>query len=441
VTVVQLQKGQGGSRGPVPDKSSLIAAIDVGSTKVCCLIAERKTVKSRTFGGERKRELKVLGFGHQEAHGIRGGAVVNLDDAERSIRLAVDAAERMSGKTAENVYVNVSGGRPTCTSYNGHYETSGDQVSSEDVARVIERAQEKIEPGKRVVLHTTPTEFALDQIRNVNDPRGMFGDALSVRLNAVSVERGPMRNLAMVIGRCHLDVAGFVIAPYAAGRSVLVDDELEMGVTCIDLGGETSTVSVFSGGNLVFADSIPIGGQHITMDIARGLSTPVAHAERMKTYHGSALPAVCDDREFISVPMVGEIGTDTVNKIPRSMLTGIIQPRLEETFELIVERLRKSGMASRSGRRMVITGGASQMTGVRELAASMLDRQVRFGFPNPVTGMPDAARNPAFAVAAGLLDYALNPDQGTVAMPDVQSSRKQANGYFGRVGSWIKESF
>jgi len=150
---------------------------------------------------------------------------------------------------------------------------------------------------------------------------------------------------------------------------------------------------------------------------------------------------VCDDREFISVPLVGENGTDTVNKIPRSMLTGIIQPRLEETFELIGDRLRKSGTASRAGRRVVITGGASQLTGVRELAASMLERQVRFGFPHPVTGMPDAARSPGFAVAAGLLNYALNPDQGTVAMPDVQSSRKQANGYFGRVGSWIKESF
>ncbi|MGI9484188.1 MAG: cell division FtsA domain-containing protein, partial [Hyphomicrobiales bacterium] len=179
----------------------------------------------------------------------------------------------------------------------------------------------------------------------------------------------------------------------------------------------------------------------ITMDIARGLSTPVVHAERMKTYHGAALPAVCDDREFLSVPLVGERGTDTVTKVPRSVLTGIIQPRLEETFEMIAERLRKSGIAAQAGRRVVLTGGASQMTGARELASAILDRQVRFGFPQPVTGMPDVARNPSFAVAAGLLNYALSPDSEMVSMPDIRVAANDASGYFGRMGLWIKESF
>ncbi len=437
MTVVQMHRGQSGGQ----EKATLFAAIDVGSTKICCIIAEISTMKSRAFGGDRQRNIKVLGFGHQAARGIRNGTVVDLDEAESSIRLAVDAAERMSGKTVQSVYVNVSGGRPQCTSYEAELKTSGRQIGPVEVTRVVELAQRKITPGNRIVLHTTPIGFGLDHIRNVRDPKGMFGDELSVQLNAVSVERGPMRNLASVIGRCHLDVAGFIIAPYAAGRSVLVDDELHMGVTCIDMGGETSAISVFANGNLIFADTIPLGGHHITMDIARGLSTPVAHAERMKTYHGSALPAVCDDREFLSVPLVGETGTDTVNKIPRSVLTSIIQPRLEETFEHIANRINASGVTGQAGRRVVLTGGASQLTGVRELASSILGRQVRFGFPHPVTGMPDTARNPAFAVTAGLLDYALNPDQNTIAMPDIQNGRVRSAGYLGRVGQWIKESF
>ena len=335
MTVVQMHRGKSSTRSGTQEKSTLIAAIDVGSTKICCIIAEISTTKPRAFGGEHQRQIKVLGFGHQAARGIRAGTVVDLDEAESTIRLAVDAAERMSGKTVQSVYVNVSGGRPTCASYSAELKTTGRQISAAEISRVVELAQRKIDPGKRIVLHTTPIGYGLDHIRNVRDPQGMFGDALSVQLNAVSVERGPMRNLATVIGRCHLDVEGFIIAPYAAGRAVLVDDELNMGVTCIDMGGETSAISVFTNGSLVFADTIPIGGHHITMDISRGLSTPFAHAERMKTYHGSALPAVCDDREFLSVPLVGETGTDTVNKIPRSILTGIIQRGLRKLLNIL----------------------------------------------------------------------------------------------------------
>lgn len=440
MNIVQLHGGQNRLRGTSPENSSVIAVLDVGSTKTCCIIAEAATLKSKVFGGERTRQLKVLGMGHQVSRGIRSGAVVDMDQAERSIRLAVDAAERMSGKTIESVYVNVSGGRPGCTSYRAGIKTSGHQISGAEISKVNHLAQQKIDAGNRIVLHTTPVGYGLDYAKNIADPRGMFGDELSVELNAVSVERGPMRNLAMVIGRCHLDVSGFIIAPYAAGRAVLVDDELAMGVTCIDLGGGTTSISVFTDGNLVFADSVQLGGHHITLDIARGLSTPLAHAERMKTLSGSALPAVCDNRELLAVPMVGESGTDTVSKIPRSMLTGIIQPRLEETFEMVRDRLRQSAFAHLAGRRVVLTGGGSQLSGARELAASILDRQVRFGFPQPMTGMPDSARNPGFAVACGLLNYAIKPDNRTVALPDVNGIGAPGNSYFVRVGKWIKES-
>ncbi len=441
MTVVPLHKSRGGGRGNQQDTRSIIAVLDVGSTKICCLIAEVVTLKNRVFGGDRTHQLKLLGLGHQVARGTRHGAVVNMDEAERAIRLAVDAAERMAGHTVDNIYVNVSGGRPQCKGYKGHAHLGGREVNRSDVSKVIRQAQSTVEAGpQRIVLHTTPTSFGLDDTRFIPNPEGMFGDALSVGLNAVSVDRGPMRNLAMVIERCHLGIAGFVIAPYAAGRSVLVPDEMSMGVTCIDMGGGTTSVSIFSDGQLVYADAVPVGGHHITMDIARGLSTPIAHAERMKTLYGSALPAVCDERELVSVPLVGEKGTDSVNKIPRSMLTGIIQPRLEETFELVAARLKSSGLAHFAGRRVVLTGGGSQLNGARELAGSMLDRQVRFGYPQPITGMPESARGPGFAVAAGLLNYAVEPDKATIAMPNISPETGHEPNYLTRVGQWIRES-
>ncbi len=441
MNVVPINKGRTGRRGQQPEQSSTIAVLDVGSSKICCLIADVVTTRNRVFGGETTRQLKILGLGHQVARGTRNGAVVDMDEAERAIRLAVDAAERMAGVTIESVYVNVSGGRPQCRAYRGKFHLGGREAGPEDLTRVIVDAQSKVEAqGQRIVLHTTPTGYTLDDARGIADPRGMFGDGLSVDLNAVSVERGPMRNLAVTIERCHLGIAGFVIAPYAAGRSVLVRDEIEMGVTCIDMGGGTTSVSIFSERQLVYADAIPVGGNNITMDIARGLSTPIAHAERMKTLYGSALPAVCDDREVISVPLVGEKGTDAVNKIPKSMLTGIIQPRLEETFELVASRLKSSGLAHFAGRRVVLTGGASQLNGARELAGTMLDRQVRFGYPQQVTGMPESAKSPSFAVAVGLLNYAIEPDRNTVSMPDVCPESGNDANYFHRVGRWIRES-
>ncbi len=439
MNVVPINKGRAGTR---PEQSSIIAVLDVGSTKICCLIAEAIAPKNRALGEERTGQLKILGLGHQVARGTRQGTIVDMVESERAIRLAVDAAERMAGRTVDTVYVNVSGGRPQCRAYRGFHHLGGLEVGADDIAKVIHQAQNTVEAGdQRIILHTTATGYSLDDARGIANPEGMFGDRLAVDLNVLSVDCGPMRNLALVIERCHLDISGFVIAPYAAGLSVLVRDEMSMGVTCIDMGGGTTSISVFSEGQMIYADTIPVGGQNITMDIARGLCTPIAHAERMKTLHGSALPAVCDERELVSVPLVGEKGTDAVNKFPRSMLTGIIRPRLEETFELVADRLKASGLAHSAGRRVILTGGASQMNGVRELAGSMLDRQVRLGFPQPLSGMPESVRGPGFAVAAGLLNYATQSIQNNVAMPDVRPETARDSKYLLRVGKWIKESF
>ena len=434
--VVPLNGRGGSGRGSTQTKS-VIAALDVGSTKVCCLIAEYHPSRS----DKHAPEIKIKGMGHREAQGIRNGVVVDIDAAEQSIRAAVDRAERTAGLTIDGVYVNVSGGRPGCSGFTAEVKLDEGQVTEAHVESALRFARSHLDAQDRTVLHVAPASYRLDANRGIRNPLGMFGEKLGVDVSAISVDPGPLRNLANCIDHCHLNVHGFVIAPYASGRAVLVDDERDLGVTCIDMGGGTTSVSVFVEGNLVFADVVPVGGMHVTTDIARGLSTPVAHAERLKTLYGSALPSLCDDREMVPVPLVGERGRDTVTEVPKSMLTGIIQPRLEETFELIRDRMRASGFARLAGRRAVLTGGASQLTGIRELAASTLDLQVRLGYPQKLPGIAEKAKGPAFAVVGGLLDYAASPDVETVSIAETEGSQRAAGGYFSRVGRWIKDSF
>ncbi|MBC8036844.1 MAG: cell division protein FtsA [Rhizobiales bacterium] len=433
MTVVQLHAKASG-RGPVVAKDGVIAALDMGSSKISCLIAEVVSAE--------RNELRILGVGHQLSRGVRCGSVVNVDEAERAIRLAVDAAERMAQRTISKVYVNVSGGRPQSRLYAASQPTQTGQVSPRDMDKVLSSALAQVVKGHRSLLHLSPIQYHLDDARGIAAPLGMYGANLSIELAAVTVEPAHLHNLSLALERAHLTTAGFVISPYAAAKSVLAEDEMSLGVSLIDMGGATTSFAIFHDGHLVFSDVIPLGGQHITNDIARGLSTTIAHAERMKTLWGSALASQVDEREMIAVPLLGERGVDTVQKVPKSMLAGIIRPRLEEIFELVRDRLEACEAAHFEARRVVLTGGASQLTGAREVAAEWLDRQVRLGLPAPMPGMPDSTCSAGFAVSAGILKYALRPDTH-YALPR-QKARETENarhGYMRQMGRWIAESF
>ena len=441
MAVVQLH-GKSTGRGTVSDRRSIFAALDVGSAKISCLIAETLPVKHKMPGAQDQKSLKILGLGHQISRGVRNGSIVNVDEAERAIRLSVDAAERMAQQSISEVYVNVSGGRPQSTCYTGQIMLEGNAVSPRDIDTVISSAVAQISPSRRTVLHLAPIQFHLDDAMGITAPLGMHGESLSVDLGVVTADSAHLRNLALAVERAHLSVTGYVIAPYAAGKAVLAEDEMVLGTVLIEMGGATTGISIFYEGNLVFADSIPVGGMHVTNDIARGLSTTIAHAERMKTLWGSALATTTDEREMLSVPLLGERGVDTVQKVPRSMLTSIIRPRIDEIFELVADRLNQCPVAHLGGHRVVLSGGASQLTGVCEVAGLWLDRQVRPGSPKPVSGMPDAGRNPGFAVAVGLLAYGLKPDRHYVLPAQAAKSLAQAQqGYVRRVGRWIADSF
>ncbi len=417
-------------------RAGTIAALDVGSSKISCFIA--KIEPGRMANGH--APIRVIGIGHQVSRGIRAGALVDMDAAEEAIRVAVDAAERMAGVTIRDVVVAVSGAEPKSQTVGVKAAVPGPEVTDGDLTRLIGYAQANFQPEGRDVLHALPTNYSIDGARGVRDPRGMFGEKLGVDVHMVSALRGPLRNLELCIERCHLSVAGIAVSPYASGLACLVEDEMDLGVAVIDMGGGTTSLSVFFEGAMVYCDSVSIGGNHITNDIARGLSTPLAHAERMKTLYGSALASPSDEREMIDVPQVGESDADSANHIPRSMLTGIIQPRLEETFELVRDRLEASGYARLAGRRVVLTGGASQMNGARELASRMLDKQVRVGQPIRLTGLAEATGGPAFSTCAGLLTYS------QISPLEAAGGEGEGEGAAGRGGlrkfsRWLKENF
>jgi len=408
---------------PARPRGSTIAAIDIGTTKICCFIARVEA------------EPRITGIGHQIARGVRGGAIIDLEAAGDSIRGAVHAAEEMAGETIDRAVVNLSGGYAASRLVKTEIAVGRRQISDGDMRQVLERGYAMRDAPDRQVIHSIPVGFSIDDSRGIVDPRGMVGDRLGVNMHIVTAAIASVRNHTAALGRSHLETEALVVSPYAAGLACLVEDERDLGVTVIDMGGGTTTIGVFFGGNLIFADAVPVGGSHVTNDIARGLSTPLAHAERMKTLFGSAISTTLDERETIAVTPIGEEEDGNVNHVPKSLLVSIIAPRLEETFELVRNRLDASGCDPMAGRRVVLTGGACQLHGARELAGLILDKQVRIGRPQRVKGLAESTHGPAFSTAAGLLHFA--------ASERAESPRPThiaRGGIFGRVGQWMREN-
>jgi cell division protein FtsA len=290
-------------------KSGLVAAIDLGTTKACCLIA-----KPLGEGG-----FEVVGIGHQISHGLRSGTIIDMEQTEATIRSTVEAAEQMAGENIRNVIVNVSCGEPHSRLIAYEVSIAGHEIGDNDLRCLLDSAGlPEGEKHERELIHLISVGYSIDGNKGVRDPRGLHGERLGVNMHIVSAGIGPLRNLEQGISRCHLDVCGKVATPYASALSSVSEDEKNLGVTCIDMGGGTISISVFFDSELVHIDSIPVGGVHVTNDIARGLSTPLIHAERMKTLYGSAIPTASDDHEIIKVPLIGEEETGETNQIGRA---------------------------------------------------------------------------------------------------------------------------
>jgi cell division protein FtsA len=414
------------ARGRFRRASGTLAALDIGSTKITCLIGRV----------ESDGQLRVLSVGQHRARGIRAGSVVDFEQAEASIRAAVAQAEELADMQVREVVTNLSCGRPASHRLDVRLTLGGHAADQNALRRIVLEGRARAYAEGREIIHALPLGYAVDGTEGVKDPRGMVCETLSARLHIVDAEVGTLRNLASCLARCDLDIEALVAAPFAAGLAALVEDERELGVTVIDMGGGTTSLAVFAEGQLQHTDVIPVGGQHVTNDIARGLSTTIAHAERMKTLHGSTHAVPEDERELLPVPLVGE-DDHAIAKVPRSMLAGIIRPRLEETFELVRERLEDAGLGRAAGRRVVLTGGASQLIGVRDLAAQILDKQVRHGRPPSPRGLPDSASGPAFAVPVGLLVWAAT--EGQIARDLASTGHEAPPGLLGRLATWLRE--
>ena len=408
-------------------RDKIIAALDVGSTKVCCFIA-----RLTEDGG-----FRVIGIGHQVSTGIKSGVVIDMEETETSIRAAVDTAERMAGLAVDSAYVAVTGGDLASEAVTVDVSVAGHEIGQVDMQDALDHGRAGYDTDGRDIIHAMPVSFSVDGAEGVRDPRGLIGDRLSLNMHLVSAAPGPVRNLEACVNRGHLKVSGLVAAPYASGLATLVEDEKALGTIVVDMGGGTTSIAVFHEGALVFTDVVPVGGHHVTNDIARGLLTPIAHAERMKTLYGSALAGPADDREAIDVPQLGEADGDSATRIPRSMLVGIIRPRIEETFELVRDRLVDSGFDKLAGRRLVLTGGASQLSGVRDLAGRILDKRVRIGQPSGVSGLADLTQGPAFSSAVGVLIYATSGPIEAYARP----AAREPQGHLARVGRWLRDNF
>ncbi len=408
-------------------RSGPIGVIDIGSSKVCCAIARQ----------DADGLLRVTGIGHQASFGMRSGAVANMDAAETAIGAAVQSAEKMSGETLRSVLVSISGAQMSSATIDVRVPTGGQEITTSNLRRVAQNCKAALGELDGTPIHIIPTGYSLDGSKGIKDPRGMVGSQLDVQIHAVTVNQAAKRNLMTCISRCHLDVERVVASPMVAGRACLTEDEADLGAIVIDMGGGTTSIGVFREGELVFADSIPIGGIHLTNDIARGLTTPTAHAERIKTLYGHAVSTVTDRHEHIDVPQMGENDIATVAQIPRSLMIGIIQPRLEEIFEMVRARLEHSGFDKVGGRRVVLTGGASQMQGTRELAQTILDKQIRLGKPRFTgRGLVENLAGPEFSVVTGLLFYATQPNTEY----RILNSGETSSGLFSRIGEWFREN-
>lgn len=422
-------------------RSGIVTVLDVGSSKICCMIAKLKPREGSQLLKGRTHDVRVIGIGHQKSQGVKSGVIVDIARAEQAIRLAVDAAERMAGVTVDSLIVNLSAGRLRSETFSATINLGGHEVEAADVKRVLSAGARQAQKAQRHVVHSLPVGFSLDGERGMGDPRGMIGDVLGVDMHVLTGDAAPLRNLELCVNRSHLSIERMVATSYASGLSALINDELEMGAACIDIGGGTTTISIFAEGKFVHADAIPVGGNHVTFDLARGLSTRLEDAERLKVVHGSALPAITDDRDVVQVQPIGEEG-DSAVQVPRAAVTRIVRARVEEALELVRDRLNASGYGNLVGKRVILTGGASQLAGLPEAARRVLSRNVRIGRPLGVSGLPEAAKGPAFATAVGLLVYP--QAAGFESRQQKNGPLLQAtgtNGRLHRVGQWIRDSF
>jgi cell division protein FtsA len=391
----------------------LVAVLDVGTSKIACLVLKfdpGETIREDGLGSlAGQTQFRVIGAATTRSRGVRFGEVDAMQETERAIRTAVQAAQKMAQVRVDHVIACFSGAHPRSYGLAGEVQLTEGQVSEQDVARVLAACDMPDFGAGRDVLHAHPVNFAIDHRSGFGDPRGHVGARLAADMHLLTTDSVAVQNLLYCIKRCDLEIAGIASSAYVAGLASLVEDEQELGAACIDMGGGSTGISIFFKKHMIFADSVRLGGDHVTGDISKGLRVSAAAAERIKTMNGGIHATGMDDREMI------EIGGDSGDwekdrrKVSRTELIGIMRPRVEEILEEARAVLDAAGFDQLPSQQIVLTGGASQIPGLDMLAARILGQNLRLGRPLRVQGLPQAATGPSFSSTVGLCLFAAHP--------------------------------
>lgn len=402
----------------------ILVGLDIGTTKICAIVGEV------TDEG-----IDIIGIGSHPSKGLRKGVVVNIETTVTSIQRAIDEAEAMAGTEITHVYTGIAGGHVKSFGGRGVVALKDREVRDADVARVIEQAKTVNIPVDREVIHVLPQEFIVDDQGGIREPLGMTGARLEAKVHIVTGAVASAQNIIKCANRAGLNVSDIVLQPLASSEAVLTDEEKELGVCLVDIGGGTTDIAIFQNGSIVHTAVIALGGHNLTNDIAVGLRTPVDHAERLKQKYGCSLTAMVDKADMIEVPSVG--GRDA-RVMGRQILSEILEPRVEEIFQLVHHEVERNGFSELLTSGVVITGGSTLLPGMTELAEEIMGVPVRRGVPRGIGGLVDVVKSPVYATGVGLVVYgAKHQDRSMFRIREENVFKKVKR----RMGEWLQEVF
>lgn len=402
--------------------SRKIVGLDIGTNKVVAIVGE----------ANRDGELEILGIGSHQSRGLKKGVVVNIESTVQSIQRAVEEAELMAGCQIHSVYAGIAGSHIQSINSHGIVAIRDREVFPQDIERVIDAAQAMAIPADQKILHILPQEFVIDSQDGIREPLGMSGVRLEAKVHLVTCAVNAAQNVEKCIERCGLKVDDVILEQLASSYAVLTDDERDLGVCLVDIGGGTTDIAIFTQGAIRHTAVIPIAGDQVTNDIAMALRTPTQYAEEIKIKYACALTQLARPDETIKVPGVGD---KPARELSRQALAEVVEPRYDELFTLIQAELRKSGFEDLVASGIVLTGGAAKMEGVIDLAEEIFHMPVTLGSPRNVAGLKDIVRNPVYATGVGLLMYGREREE------EMPRRGRNRGGIFARIRNWFGENF
>ncbi len=406
------------------ENENFITGLDIGTSKVCAVV-----------GVIKDDSIEIIGLGQAKSYGLRRGVIVNIEGTVKSIQEAIKEAESMSGIKINSVFTGIAGSHIKGFNSEGVIAVKGDEITQSDIERVIDAARAVAIPADREVLHIIPQDFIVDGQDGIKDPVGMSAVRLEAKVHIITGAVASAQNIVKACNRAGLDVRDIIIEQLASAEAVLNDDEKELGVAIVDVGAGTTDIAVFQNDTIIHTGVITIAGDHITNDIAVGLRTPIESAEKIKIEHGCALKSLIEEEEIIKVP---GIGGRTPQEIPKTLLTDIIEPRVEELFMLVKREIMKSGIYDSLASGIVLTGGTAIMEGMVELGESIFEMPVRRGFPKIRHGLADLVNSPMYATSVGLLLFGAKNIKKNI-FP--KKEKDTFDNVLNRMKKWFKEFF